>query len=127
MPGAQAVVEHEGHVLLGRRAAEPSFGKWDLPGGFLEEGEHPLDAVRREVREETSLEIEPRELLGFWTEAYYERFVLCITWLAAPAGGDARPGDDLSELRWFGREELPASSELAFPTYAEILGLWRAC
>ena len=124
-PGAQALVEQDGRILLGRRAEEPSRGLWDVPGGFLEEGEHPLDGLRRELREETGLEVEVRELLGFWMEFYGGRFVLCITWLAHAVGGTLAPGDDMGELRWFGPDELPASGELAFPTFAQILDLWR--
>lgn len=45
-------------VLLGRRAAgHAESGRWDTPGGFLEVGEHPEAAARREVREETGLEV----------------------------------------------------------------------
>ena len=56
-------------MLLGRRGNEPGIGRWDIPGGFLEEGEHPLDALRRELLEETGLEIEPLDLLGIWMES----------------------------------------------------------
>ena len=49
-------------------AYEPSAGKWDLTGGFLDETEHPLDALVRELREETGLEIEPQEFVGVWME-----------------------------------------------------------
>ena len=125
VPGAQAVIEDGDRVLLGRRAHEPSQGLWDLPGGFLEEGEHPLDGLRREVLEETGCEIRPRAFLGFWLEPYTGRQVLCLTWLATIDGGEPRAADDLVELRWFARDELPAPEELAFPTYTEILSLWR--
>ena len=64
----QALVERDGRLLLGRRAFDPSVGLWDLPGGFLEENEHPLDALVRELREETGLEIEPQEFVGVWME-----------------------------------------------------------
>lgn len=125
MPGSQAVLEQAGRVLLGRRAFDPGKGLWDLPGGFLEEHEHPLDALHRELAEETGLVIEPTEFLGVWMQPYAGRNVLCLTWLARPTGGAERPGDDLVELRWFGPDELPGPDELAFETFVEILGLWR--
>ena len=43
---------------------------WDVPGGFLEEGEHPLDGLRRELREETGLEVEPVRFVGVWMDVY---------------------------------------------------------
>jgi ADP-ribose pyrophosphatase YjhB (NUDIX family) len=121
VPGAEAVCFDEcGRVLLGRRAFDPGAGLWDLPGGFLHEDEHPVDALRREIREETGLEIEPLEFLGFWLEPYDGRIVLCLSWTAR-ATGEARAGDDLSELRWFEPDELPGASELAFTHYPEVL------
>jgi ADP-ribose pyrophosphatase YjhB (NUDIX family) len=126
VPATQALVEHDGRVLLGRRAFDPSAGLWDLPGGFLNEGEQPLDGLRRELREETGLEIEPTEFFGTWIEDYTGRKVLALTWIASVAAGEAVAADDLVELRWFGPDELPAPDELAFPTFVEILSLWRA-
>jgi ADP-ribose pyrophosphatase YjhB (NUDIX family) len=125
VPGAQALVERDGRVLLGRRRYEPSLGRWDLPGGFVDEHEHPLDALRRELQEETGLAIEPREFLGVWMQPYDGRVVLCLTWLAEPLGGEERAGDDLVELRWFGPDELPGPDVLAFETFVPILSLWR--
>jgi ADP-ribose pyrophosphatase YjhB (NUDIX family) len=107
-------------VLLGRRAIDPGKGLWDLPGGFLHEDEHPLDGLRREIREETALEIEPIDFLGFWLEPYDGRVVLCLAW-TAQARGDAQAGDDLVEVRWFEPDELPRSSELAFMHYPAVL------
>jgi ADP-ribose pyrophosphatase YjhB (NUDIX family) len=126
VPGAQALLEEDGRVLLGRRGHDPSSGLWDIPGGFLEEDEHPLDALRREFREETGLVVEPVEFLGSWMQPYAGRMVLCLTWLARRAGGEPQAGDDLVELRWFGPDDLPVSDELAFETFVEILSLWRA-
>jgi 8-oxo-dGTP diphosphatase len=121
VPGAQAVIVRDGHVLLGRRATDPGEGRWDIPGGFLHEGEDAVEALRREVREETGLEIELLEFLGTWNEAYWDRIVLCLTWLARPAGGTERAGDDLDELHWFRDADRPRREELAFPTFEEIL------
>jgi ADP-ribose pyrophosphatase YjhB (NUDIX family) len=126
VPGAQALIERDGQVLLGRRAFEPGLGRWDIPGGFLEEGEHPVAALRREIREETGLEIEPLKFFGVWMQPYWHRNVLCLTWVACPTGGSERPGDDLVELRWFARDELPAPDELAFDSFVEILSRWRS-
>src|SRR6266498_3874494 len=121
VPAAEAVCfDERGRVLLGRRAFEPGGGRWDLPGGFLEEDEHPLDALRRETREETGLEIEPLAFLGFWLEPYEGRVVLCLAWTAR-ASVEARAGDDLTELHWFEPTELPEPGELAFTHYPEVL------
>jgi ADP-ribose pyrophosphatase YjhB (NUDIX family) len=126
VPGAQVVLERDGRVLLGRRRNGPGAGRWDLPGGFLHEGEDALEGLRREVREETALELEPIEFLGTWNESYQGRFVLCLTWLGRAEGGQERPGDDLVELAWFSADDRPRDGELAFPTFEEILTLWGA-
>lgn len=121
VPAAEAVCfDEHGRVLLGRRAVDPGVGLWDLPGGFLHENEHPLDALRREIREETSLELDAVDFLGFWLEPYDGRIVLCLTW-TAKARGDGRAADDLVELRWFARDELPGLDELAFSHYPAVL------
>src|SRR4051812_35621430 len=59
IPGVQALaVDESGRVLLGRRTADPGEGLWDIPGGFLDEGEDPIDGLRREFVEETGLNVE---------------------------------------------------------------------
>jgi len=121
VPAAEAVCfDEHGRVLLGRRAWDPGAGMWDLPGGFLHEREHPLEGLRREVREETMLEIEPGDFLGHWLEPYDGRIVLCLAW-SASARGEARAGDDLVEVRWFEPNELPPPEALAFSHYPEVL------
>ena len=56
--GVGAVVVRDGKALIIKRAHEPRKGEWSLPGGLLELGESLQDAVRREIKEETSLDIE---------------------------------------------------------------------
>jgi 8-oxo-dGTP diphosphatase len=126
VPGVQVLIERDGRVLLGRRRDDPGAGLWDIPGGFLHEGEDALEGLRREVREETGLELEAGEFLGCWNEAYWQRDVLCLTWLGRAVGGEERPGDDLVELRWFAPADRPRGGELAFATFEEILSLWAA-
>jgi 8-oxo-dGTP diphosphatase len=122
----QALIVDGDRVLLGLRGSEPGTGRWDIPGGFLHEGEDPLDGLRREVLEETGYRIEPLEFFGAWTEPYEGRLVLALTWTARIVGGEPRAGDDLVALRWFSRDELPAPDALAFVTFPEILERWRA-
>ena len=122
-------VDGHGRVLLARRAGEPFKGRWDLPGGFLEEGEHPLDALRRELREETGLEVEPTDFVGVWMDRYaYETHTtstLNLYWTARVLRGSPAPADDVSELAWFSPNELPGEEEFAFHI-ADVLRTWMA-
>jgi ADP-ribose pyrophosphatase YjhB (NUDIX family) len=123
VPAVEAVcLDPQGRVLLGRRALDPGAGLWDLPGGFLHENEHPLDALRREIREETALEIEPTKFLGHWLEPYDGRIVLSLAWTVRTTG-EARAGDDLVEVRWFEPSELPVPDELAFTQHPAVLSV----
>jgi ADP-ribose pyrophosphatase YjhB (NUDIX family) len=87
----------------------------------VHEGELPLDGMRREVEEETGRVPKPLEFLGTWNEPYFDRVVLCLTWLAL-LDTDVRAADDLAELRWFPPDELPWD-ELAFLHYTPALRL----
>jgi 8-oxo-dGTP diphosphatase len=125
-PTAGAVcVDDEGRILLVRRAAQVFHGAWDLPGGFVTEDEHPLDCVRRELLEETGLEVEPLDFLGVWMDRYSEDesgpSTLNLYWRARVVGGEPRPADDVSELQWFAPRELPPAQELAFRNVAQVL------
>jgi ADP-ribose pyrophosphatase YjhB (NUDIX family) len=121
IPGVQGVLERDGRVLLARRGEEPRRGYWDLPGGFLEETENPLDGLRREFLEETGLEIEPVRFLGIEIEPYDGRYVFSITWLVT-GDGEPRAADDVAELAFFSPSELPA--EMAFPGQDRVLAAW---
>jgi ADP-ribose pyrophosphatase YjhB (NUDIX family) len=128
-PTAGALCVDAGRVLLARRAVAPFQGFWDIPGGFLDEGEDPLDGLRRELREETGLEVEPDRFLGIWMDRYggdsTAEATLNLYWTARVVGGEAAPADDVSELRWFDPDELPAADELAFENVPLVLAAWR--
>lgn len=123
MPGVHAVIERDGEVLLGRRRFDPGAGCWGLPGGFLEEHEDALAGLRREVREETGLDVEPQGLLGQWLQPHGHRTVLCLVWRAAVLGGEERAADDVSELGWFARDSLPA--DVGPSAFVAALSAWR--
>ncbi len=122
------VVDGDGRLLLVRRARDPYGGKWDVPGGFLDEAEHPHDGLRRELREETGLDVEPGEFAGAWLDRYGTdpdaATTLNLYWAARTVGGEAQAGDDAAELRWFPPDELPPDDEIGFPNVREVL---RAC
>ena len=124
------VVDDRDHLLLGRRAVEPDARLWDTLGGFLEEGEHPLDALRRELREETGLSVEPGPFVGVFMDTYGEGddapAVLNLVWEATAGPGEPTAADDVTELRWFARDDLPPDAEIAFRWLAPCLRAWAA-
>jgi 8-oxo-dGTP diphosphatase len=130
-PAVSAIVlDASGRVLLARRAHEPDAGLWDTPGGFLDEGEHPLDGLRRELLEETGLEIEPGEFRGVFIDRYgdgpHAVSVLNLVWEARVVAGNAEAADDVSELRWFAPDALPEPHEFAFRWVAPFFRQWAS-
>ena len=127
-PATCAVVVDGDRVMLVRRAVEPRRGFWDLPGGFLERDEHPAEGLQREMREETGLEIEILEPLGFFLDTYPEPGETTLNFyaLARVVGGEPQPGSDVAEIRWFPRDALPPDEQIAFPNNRAALAAWLA-
>jgi ADP-ribose pyrophosphatase YjhB (NUDIX family) len=121
---AALVTDDAGSYLLARRAIEPYLGLWDLPGGFLDEGEGPLAGLRRELREEAGVDVEPHDFLGAFVDGYGDGgspSVLNLVWRARILAGEPVPADDVAELRWFAPHELPPPEECAFTWIAPFL------
>jgi 8-oxo-dGTP diphosphatase len=101
-----AAVIRDGKVLIVRRARPPAAGLYTLPGGGVELGETLLDAVVREVREETALVVEPvalagyREAIGRDGEGRIERHFVILTFAARWIAGEPRLSEELSEAAW---------------------------
>lgn len=100
-----AVVRRGADVLLVRRGRGPGRGRWSLPGGRVEFGETLRQAVAREVREETGLEVSVGRFLG-WVERMGERpapyHYVILDFAAEPLDPEIVPsaGDDAAEVAW---------------------------
>ncbi len=112
MVAVHPLVFKEGHMLLIKRAKEPSKGKWSLPGGRIELGEPIYEAGRREVLEECSVDIEIERLLDVGDSIIRDEegrisyhFVL-IYLLARYKAGDVKAQSDAEDARWVTTDEL---------------------
>ena len=107
-----AAIVRDGHVLLVQRARPPANGLYSLPGGVVEVGETLAEAIVREVREETSLTIEPVALAGFREtiardrEGRVERHFVILPFAARWLAGEPRLNEELSDARWLRPAEL---------------------
>jgi len=121
--GVGAIVIHEGRVLLVRRGRAPALGLWSVPGGLVELGETTVDAARREVEEETGLDVRIAGLVGVLDRVTRDadgrvryHWVL-VDYLAYPQSNDTiTAGSDAAEVRWVTIDEverLPITDGLA--------------
>ena len=97
-----AVIKDDaGRLLLIKRGHEPAAGLWSIPGGRIEAGESDVDALVREVREETGLEVAAGRLLGAVQRPGLAGAVVDIRdYLAVVTGGELAAGDDAADARW---------------------------
>jgi 8-oxo-dGTP diphosphatase len=108
IPCVGAVIKDDhGRLLLIKRGHPPGAGLWSLPGGRVEPGETDTEALKREMREETGLVVDPGGLLGTVRRPGQDGDVLDIRdYVATVAGGTLRAGDDAAEARWVTISEL---------------------
>jgi ADP-ribose pyrophosphatase YjhB (NUDIX family) len=110
--GVGGVVVHAGRALLIRRGAEPLKGEWSIPGGMLELGEELAEGVRRELQEETGLDVEPLEIVATFDRITREgnrvkyHYVI-VDYVCRLLGGQLQPASDVVDARWVLREEMP--------------------
>ena len=101
-----AAIIRDGKVLVVRRARNPALGIYTLPGGAVETGETLMQAVTREVREETSLDIEPVALAGHReaivrdAQGRVERHFVILCFAARWLSGEPVLNEELDDARW---------------------------
>ena len=110
--GVGAIVIKDGRVLLVKRAAEPNKGLWAIPGGSLELGETLSAGAKREILEETGIEVKVKDPVYAFDYCEKDKegkirfhFVI-VDMLADYIRGDLKAADDALEARWLSPEDL---------------------
>ena len=112
--GVGGVVTRDGRALIIRRGHEPRKGEWSLPGGLVELGERLVDAVRREISEETGLDVAVGPMVETFDRVHRDpegrvrfHFVI-VDYLCVARSGAAVAGSDAEAVAWVTSEELDA-------------------
>lgn len=121
----QGWIENDGKFLILKRNEEPFKGKWDLPGGFVEMGESPPEAVIREVEEETGFTVEPHRIIGAFTSEYggSGRHTIDVAYLCRITSGEFElDEDEKQDAAWWSLADMP---DLAFAGERQALRALR--
>jgi ADP-ribose pyrophosphatase YjhB (NUDIX family) len=116
--GTLPVWEADGRVLLCRRAIEPRYGLWTLPGGFMELGETTLEGALRETQEEAGADVEMGPLFSLLNVVRAGQ--VHLFYLARLRSLDFNPGPESLEAKLFTEDEIPWD-DIAFKTSRETL------
>lgn len=115
---AALVTDEHGQILLVRRAIEPGYGLWVIPGGYVDRGEEVRGAAVRETREETGIDIRLDRLIDIYS--YPGAVPVIIVFAATATGGCLECDDEGLEARFFEPSSIPWE-ELAFRSTRDAL------
>ena len=103
VPTVDIIIEKDDKIVLIRRKNEPFKGKLAIPGGFVNEGELIEDRAIIEAKEETSLDVELKEILGVYSipDRDPRGHLMTTVFIAKPISGKVKGGDDAAEATWF--------------------------
>lgn len=117
--GSAAIIENpSGKILMAKRKIWPK-GMWVLPGGGVKFGETSKDALTRELKEETGIEVSSPDFLTVYELIVPENNVHRVIFYYKVKVNDAkniRPSSDVEELRWFEPNEIPELENLGHAT-----------
>jgi 8-oxo-dGTP diphosphatase len=117
-----AILNERREILLFKHTYRGRY-PWGLPGGWLEPGEHPDAAIRREVMEETGLQVVPEGLLLAWNDPHFGR--LDLFYRCRIASGAFQPSDEVQEIGWFTAGGLPPMLQSQYDMISRIFELMR--
>jgi ADP-ribose pyrophosphatase YjhB (NUDIX family) len=115
---AATITLWDNKIVLVKRGISPGYGKWVIPGGFVDRGETLEEAAVRETLEETNLQVEITSLLNVYS--YPGSTVIVVAFLTKTLGGLPKACDEGLEVEFFFFEKIPWS-ELAFPSTRDAL------
>lgn len=124
-PCAEVLIVRDEEALLVRRANDPYRGRWELPGGFSERGEHPADTARREIAEELGVHVRLTGVLGVYFDPYLDDVAQVLTFIGEIIDEPYPNPDEVSETAWFSPRALPPDDELV-PGHADRVHDWHA-
>lgn len=106
--GCATMVVRDGKVLLGKRGKEPGYGALVIPGGGIDLYEKFEDTAKREIKEETGLEIKNLKQFGVYQIINQEKenHRVIIYWQAEYKGGELTPASDLLDAKFYSSEEI---------------------
>ena len=132
MVGVGAVVVRNGKALIVKRGHEPRKGEWSLPGGMLDLGESLTDAVRREIKEETGLDVEIGPIIETFDRVHRDadgriryHFVI-VDYVCWSAHGEPAAGSDADAVAWVAEDEIDGYKVNAHATAVILKGLRTA-
>ena len=104
-----AVILKNDSIILIKRKYDPYSGNWALPGGFVEYGETVEDALIREAKEETGLDVRIKRIVGVYSDPDRDPrgHTVSVCFLCEIAGGDLNADTDASDAREFKLSKLP--------------------
>tara|TARA_B100000470_G_C19733946_1_gene365875 strand:- start:401 stop:865 length:465 start_codon:yes stop_codon:yes gene_type:complete len=113
------IIVKNDQILLIKRGVQPQIGKWAFPSGYVNRYETPEDALLREVKEETGLDVQINKLIGVYSTKGNP--VVLAVYSVHLKNYKARAGSDATDVNWFKFNQLP---KLAFEHDDEILKNW---
>lgn len=122
IPTVDVVIQRGTEVLMVERKNDPYEGRLAFPGGFVNKGETVEGAAKREAMEETSLNVEPVEILGVYSDPKRDprNHIITVVFVGIVIGGKERARDDSAKIKWIQLNGLEINNYFAFD-HAQIL------